>query len=454
MRNLILLLFVGHFAIIQSSDITPFNLKCEYLKNPLSVDSANPRLSWNLKANEQEKQNLTQSAYQIVVASNQENLENDVGDLWDTGKVSSDQNTHIRYEGNQLTPGQVAYWKVKVWDQDDKMSDYVSEGSFFGKGLQTGDWTANWIGAPTDTQANALVDLQEEDAKLIQEKPGLVPVLYLRKRFQTTRDIKSAKLYATALGAYMIKLNGIDFQNEILAPGWTAFDQTIEYQTFDVTEHIQEDNVVAVQLGTGWYSGYIGFAGDFGHYAKEQSFLMELRIEHDDGSREVITTDGTWKVTTGPLIYSDLLHGELFYEDRQLQGWESLNYDDGNWLDVIVKPIDQNVELGAQIAQPIQITETLDPKAMWQSSPGVWVVDFEQNFVGWVQIKIRGNARVQIRHAEVINPDGSIYTANLRSARATDTYVIQSKNFDSYVVLNRNFSLTTRNLYSQVKKSL
>ena len=430
MKSCILLVLLAQIVTVlcQSyADIIPVNLKCEYLRNPLSVDSPNPRLSWTFKPSDPNKKNLTQKAYQIIVSTDEQKLAKNVGDLWDTKKVVSDRNNHIRYEGKPLASGQTAYWKVKVWDQNDKESSFDYEPAHFGKGLQTKEWTAEWVGAPKDTQKKALVNLQDIDAKLVKEKAGLVPVLYLRKQFAANQQIKSAKLFATAQGAYKIRINGENFQNQELAPGWTDFHQTIEYHTYDVKKLLTQNNVITVLLGTGWYGSYIGFSHQYNHYGTDQSFLMELHIEYNNGTKVLVKTDNTWKVTTGPIIYSDMLMGELYYEDRELKGYETTSYDDKNWLPVVTKPIDKNVELSAQIAEPIVIAETLRPKTIYQSSPGVWVMDFEQNMVGWVEIRIRGQGRVQIRHAEVLNPDGTIYTKNLRSALATDTYVVKSK---------------------------
>ena len=151
MKIWILLAFITQIiaGFCQSSgDITPVDLKCEYLRNPLSVDSPNPRLSWTFKVNDPKKQNLTQKAYQIIVSTDQQKLDKNVGDLWDTKKVVSDRNNHIRYEGKSLASGQTAFWKVKVWDQNDKESSFDYEPASFGEGLQTKEWTAEWIGAP------------------------------------------------------------------------------------------------------------------------------------------------------------------------------------------------------------------------------------------------------------------------------------------------------------------
>ena len=121
--------------------------------------------------------------------------------------------------------------------------------------------------------------------------------------------------------------------------------------------------------------------------------------------------------------------GELNYENREHENWASPEYNDHNWLSVVTKPIDRKAELVADRAQPIRVVLELKPKTRHQSSPGVWVFDFEQNMVGWVRLTVRGRgkaSRVQLRHAEALQPNGSIYIKNLRAALATDTYVLQS----------------------------
>ena len=266
----------------------------------------------------------------------------------------------------------------------------------------------------------------------MNEKKGLVPVLFLRKHFTTDSNIKSAKVYSTAQGAYKVMINGQLISDYELSPGWTDFPKTIQYQGYDVTHLVKKDNAVGVILGTGWFSGYIGLYHQYNHYGTDQRLLLELHIEYENNTKVVVKTDKTWKVTTGPLIYSDFLMGELYYENRVLADWASPQYNDNNWLSVVTKPIDKSVELVADRAEPIRVTQELKPKTKYQSSPGVWVFDFEQNMAGWVKIYFKAQtkaSRIQIRHAEVLQPNGQIYTLNLRSALSTDTYVLQSKAF-------------------------
>ena len=433
MKSLILLVFIAQIVIDpglcqSSADITPVDLKCEYLRNPLSVDSPNPRLSWTFKATDSKKQNLTQKAYQIIVSTDQQKLDKNVGDLWDTKKVVSDRNNHIRYEGKPLTARQTAYWKVKVWDQNDKPSEYSSP-TFWGKGLEFKDWSAQWIGAPKGTQEKALVNLSDTDMKVIKSRPGLGPVLYFRKAFETDSKVKSAKVYATAQGLYKLLINGQPYQDQYLAPGWTDYQQTIEYQTYDITDLVKKDNVLTALLGKGWFSGYVG--QHYNNYGDQQNLIFELHIEYEN-TKQVITSDSSWKVSTGPIIYSDLYNGELYYEDRELWGYHETGYDDKDFIPVVTNPLDKSVNLVSQRAQPIRVVETLKPKSKFKRGSDVWVFDFEQNMVGWVELNFKNHtdhqsARVEVRHSEVLNPDGTIYHRSYGNAMATDIYVINSK---------------------------
>lgn len=215
----------------------------------------------------------------------------------------------------------------------------------------------------------------------------------------------------------------------MFSPGWTDYTKTIQYQAYDVKQFLEKDNAVAVLLGTGWFSSYVGYAHQYKNYGSDQYLLFELHIEYESGRKTVIKSDNSWKITTGSIIYSDQLMGELYYQNRELHEWNSLKYEDKNWLTVITKPIDKKVHLVADRAQPVRVMQELKAKSKYQSSPGVWVFDFEQNMVGWVKIRFNSptkSSRIQLRHAEVVNPNGTIYTHNLRSALATDTYVLQS----------------------------
>jgi alpha-L-rhamnosidase len=227
-----------------------------------------------------------------------------------------------------------------------------------------------------------------------------------------------ATLYATARGVVELELNGRRVGDAVLAPGWTDYRRRIEYAAHDVTALLRGgDNVVAATLGDGWYAGFVGFDArrPGNHYGRDPELLCEMHLELADGSRAVVATDERWEAAHGPLVYADLLMGERYDARREV----------GPWHPVRVRARD-DVALVPERAQPIRVTEDLDPVSVTRRAPGVHVVDLGQNMVGWVRLEVRGErgTRVQLRHAEMLERDGSLYVENLRGARPLDTYVL------------------------------
>lgn len=282
-----------------------------------------------------------------------------------------------------------------------------------------------------------MVNLRLEDQEVVKAHDGLKPVLFFRKQTLIDNDkISEVKLYVTARGMYEVFFNTpvTAFTNQdqpLLNPGWTDYNQTIQYQVYDVTKYIHNGNVtIGAMVGTGWYSGYVGPSRKHSYYGNEEFLLLEAHFKYKNGTKFVITSDETWKVTTGPVIYADILHGQLFYEDRQLINWMEPGYNDSIWEPVVTKPLNRTVKLVAEASPEVSIESFVTPKSAWETSPGVWVYDFGVNFVGHVMIMLVNfsrNVTVQLRHAEMLNENGTIYTANLRFARATDTYVLNGE---------------------------
>lgn len=297
-------------------------------------------------------------------------------------------------------------------------------------------WTAQWIGAPDGLQKKALVNLTNADAEVINSHDGLKPVLYFRKHFLLIPDdIVEAKLFVTARGLYKVFVNSNKFDVQSsqglpeLSPGWTDYNKTIQYQVYDVTTFIVgEGNTIGAMVGTGWHSGYVGFSRGHGYYGSNEFLLLELHMNYKNGSKIVVSTDNTWKVTTGPLIYSDLLQGELFYENRNLMNWVHGDYDDSQWSLVVTEPLNKAVKLVADASPEVTWVGAVVPVTSWKLSEDKWIYDFGINFAGYVMIAINSdipaNVTIQVRHAEVLNTNGTIYTKNLRLARAIDTYVL------------------------------
>ena len=415
--------------------ITPVHLRCEYLENPLGIDVVQPRLNWQLEATQSEQRSLRQVAYQILVASSKELLAASSADLWDSGRIATDQSSHIVYAGSPLSTGQQCWWQVRLWDNHEEASAYSAPASWEMGLLHDTDWQGWWIGLKPQAQQYG-----QQDQQLLSENPGLIPSPYLRKTSALTQPVRKARLYITARGLYEAHINGQRIGNAFFTPGWTDYTQRIQYQTYDVGTQLQQgENAIGIILGSGWYSGHVGFSREsinYHHYGSTPSLLLQLQIEYCDGSRQVIVSDESWLGTTGPIVYSDFLAGETYDAQYELPGWDTSTYNPEQlkgWQPVSVEPRD-NVRLVAEPDLPVRVTETLKPQRIHEVTPGIFIYDMGQNMVGWARLRVQGQAgtRVQLRFAEMLNPDGTLYTTNLRTARQTDTYILKGTGLETF----------------------
>lgn len=459
-------------------------LRCEYLMDPLGINVANPRLSWTIDST---RRGELQMAYQIMVASSPESRETNKGDLWDTGKVQSDDSCQIAYQGKPLTSREGCYWKVRIWDQDGCSA--WSPAAHWEMGLLTaGDWSAKWISAgasvldpafrliirratyearegngATDVTAfvqsrvkdNSIslkvgndtfridpapnhhkklvvdyerkgqpqtLEVNEDEVLAIPPKSTAVP--YLRKSFELSHSIQRAVLYATALGLYQIDINGHRVGDHIFAPDWTDYRKRVRYQVYDVTKLVQQgSNAMAALLANGWYSGHIGNGG-YQLFGKVPALLAQLEVTYADGSTEIIASDTSWKSYPSPILASDIMLGETYDARKEIEGWDEPGLDASQWTPVEVRH-EPSIALGAQIMQPVRKLRELKPKKETEPKPGWWTYDLGQNMVGVVRLKISAPAgtEVMLRHAEMLKPDGTIYTNNLRGAPSVDRYI-------------------------------
>ncbi len=412
------------------TDLVAESLRCEYLTDPLGVDVARPRLSWTLRAVGRARR---QSAYQVLVASAAERLTANQGDLWDSGRVDGNRSVGVIYEGAPLESGQRCWWAVRVWDANGRASAY-SAPSWWEMGLlRREDWHGAWIDLGDDASAERRFDAvapRSGDATGGTGPLDLVPSPYLRRAFRAAGPVRRARLYATARGLYEARLNGQRVGDTVLAPGWTDYHARLQYQTYDVTHLVREgENALGAILGAGWYCGYLGFAGRNKYYGERPALLLHLSITYEDGTTETIASDGSWRATTGPILSSDLLMGETYDARRALRGWDQPGFDDAGWAAARATDAERDgarALLVADRAEPVRVLEEREPHSVARLDADTQVVDMGQNMVGWVRLRLRGAARgapVRLRFAEALNPDGSIYTANLRHARATDTYI-------------------------------
>ncbi|NUN96955.1 MAG: alpha-L-rhamnosidase N-terminal domain-containing protein, partial [Candidatus Omnitrophica bacterium] len=305
---------------MRAESMTPTHLRCEYLVNPIGIDTAVPRLSWRLAST---ARGARQSAYRILVASSTAALSNDQGDLWDSGKIESSETTQIVYSGRQLSSGLACHWKVQTWDSAGTPSGWSEVARWSMGPMESSDWTAKWIGieAPIPPTQDPL------------------PAQMLRKEFSLTQPIRRAVVHVSALGFYELRLNGERVGDQILAPEWTDYPSRVQYQTYEVTGLLRAGaNAVAAHLGDGWYSGRIGLSNIVpdgplrGIYGPRPRLLIQLEIESEAGRKERVVSDGSWRVSCeGPIRSADILDGEVYDARREKPGWDQPGFEDSDW---------------------------------------------------------------------------------------------------------------------------
>lgn len=584
-------------APVLRADIRPERLRCEHLTDPLGVDTPRPRLSWIVRSDDRDQR---QGAYRILVASRRESLDEERGDLWDSGRVASGRTLHVEYAGRPLPPGARAFWKVRVWDGAGEPSPW-SRTALWRQGLPaSGDWGVDWIAHPDPVPATVparngyhsqlsdradvtrwiaidlgeartidavrlhparpfdwkpdtpgflfplryrvevddtagftaprtVVDATDRDApgpgttpvvhrfpprtarhlRLVVtrqrerdarhfgcalaelevlsgsgpgaegpsaegpsarnvaagarvtaldsiesanwstaflvdgdtvshagDRPEAQPATLLRTEFDLPARVRSATLWATALGVYEIRLGGQRVGDRVLAPEWTDYHTRIQYQAYDVTSLLSTGrNALAATLGEGWYAGRLGMSDGIQGilrrvYGTRPALRARLDIELVSGERVTVGTRTGWRATRGgPIRKSDLLDGEVHDARREPVGWDRPGFDDHGWrpVETIEAVETARARLVAQPNEPIRVTRELAAVARNEPRPGVFVFDLGENMVGVGRLTLEGPAGtvVTVRHAEMLQPDGSIYTENLRGAPQVDRYTMR-----------------------------
>jgi alpha-L-rhamnosidase len=571
-------------SIAADATVKVDRLRCEYLENPLGIDVATPRLSWNLAAVDPAARGIAQTAYQVLVASSAEKLAADEGDLWDSGRVESDRSIQIKYAGKPLASHAEAFWKVRVWDQAGSESAWSDPAHWSMGMLDPADWHAKWIGidgddvvlplsgtnwiwypdgnaaqavppgnryfrrtfelpadrrvmrarylSTGDDQVKAFINTRDiggrdnyrtvKDSDLTHDlKPGKnllavlgmnkgdkptpaglvgiltiefdsgeplviltddrwkssdaevegwnmdpnfddsawkpakvtgpvgmqpwgdvrapedrrLPARYARKEFTNDKPIRRATVTLSGLGLSELYLNGKKVGDAVLSPGVTEYPKRALYVTHDVTDQIKSgENALGVILGNGrYYSMRSRVYSGMPHYGYPK-LLLNLRIEHEDGSIEEIVSDETWRITDdGPILANNEYDGEEYDARKEFSGWAEPGFDDSAWQQApLAKPAEG--EISAEIIDPIRVVETIKPIAVTEPTPGTFIFDMGQNLVGWCQLKVSGPAgtTVTLRHAETLNPDGTLYLANIRGAKVTDKYTLRGQKRDRF----------------------
>ena len=388
-------------GVAAAGSLTVTGAKCEQRACPLGIDVAKPGFGWTLGS---ARRGDTQTAYQVLAASEPVLLETGKSDLWDSGKVDSGQSLGIPYAGKPLKPGQKVWWKVRVWDRDGEAGPYGERQWFEMALLAPDDWHGKWIsdGKP----------LPQRDEDFFAPSPAPL----LRKGFKATGPIKRARLCISGLGYHEVLFNGERAGDARLDPGWTSYDTRVPYSSWDVTSLLHEgDNVIGVMLGNGWYNplplrlwGHLNLRE---HLATGRPrVIAQLNIEYADGSTAGVVTDETWRTADGPILRNNIYLGEIYDARKELAGWSAAGFDDSAWRAATVEKGTVG-PLCAQSPPPIRVTESIPAQRVSEPKPGVFLYDFGQNFTGLVNLrKIQAPAgtKVVMRYGELLNPDGTL----------------------------------------------
>jgi len=409
---------------------SPIELRCEYFKNPIQIDTLVPRFSWLL---DHDERNQSQSAYRIIVSTEESSMLSEHGNYWDSGKVKSDQTFNIPYEGKPLESNSKYYWRVKWWDRNDSESNF-SEISYFETALlNISDWKANWISKKEFVDKEARKKLQYQSPNIPFKE---LPSLYLRKEFTLKKEVKSAKLYICGIGYYEIRLNGKKIGTRILEPAQTDYEKISLYSTYDITSSLQHQNALGVILGNGRCveRQFDPTTQPFDLPTKNYEYpklIAQINLKFSDGTESFIGTDESWKESLGPIQENGIYYGEKYDARLEMPGWDSPKFNDAAWKKSILV---SGYPLASQMMHPIETTKILSPHKIFSPHPGIYVYDFGQNFTGFVRLYIQGprGTQIRLRFAEILNKDGTLNTAPNKNALATDIYILKGEGLETF----------------------
>ena len=370
--------FIVMLPITVSAQLIVTHLTTEHMTNPSTVDELHPRLSWVNEVKSEKVRGEVQTAYRIVVASSRQKLEAGDFDLWDTGKVKDGCSTLIPYNGKPLTSGQDCFWKVQTWNRKGKVSAW-SEPASWGMGLlNPSDWKAQWISAG-----------QEKGTPLF------------RKAFALKQGVRQAKVFVTGGGYFELYMNGQRVGDDYLVPnftnyttrkdldkGYLAIDPRftayrILYLAYDVTSLLhQGQNAAGAMLGDGFYRSSSGWVRSFG----EPCLLVQIEVTYEDGSKEVIATDGSWLTKPSPITMTGVYDGEIYDARLETPGWAEAGCDETGWKPVKMAQAPVG-KLTAQTSPADKICEVLKPVKFTRNDDGDYEVEFEKEISGWLRLK-------------------------------------------------------------------
>ncbi len=379
--------------------IRPFKVSFEHHRDALGIGESQPRISWKFEGT---TPNWAQVAYELEIARS-------ASPAPERYVVTSSQSVLVPWPGRPLQSREAASVRVRASSTDGEQTGW-SDGADVEAGLLR----------PSDWKCSLIRCAQRQDVNEPHQ-----PVMF-RRAFHILSSVRSARLYITAHGLYDAEINGVPVGNHVLAPGWTSYQHELPYQTFDVLARLRSgENVLGVQVGEGWFAGRLGFLGGVRNiWGDTLGLIAQLILTYEDGTAETIATDETWKYRTGAILASEIYDGENYDARLEVPHWSSPECDEDGWHKVFTAPYDAKL-LRAPDGPPIRRIQELPALKIWKSPSEKLLIDFGQNLVGWLRIRVAGPAghRIKITHAEALE-NGELATRPLRLAKATDTLVL------------------------------
>ena len=414
------------------STLTVSGLKCNGIQNPAGTGKQ-PEFGWLIKSPERGQ---LQTAYQIIISSDRQKNKQNTGDIWDSEKIISDKSDWIPYSGPELQPGKGYYWKVRVWDINDKPSSWSSS-EFFITGLFVKeDWNnAGWIGFEDIPDSLLLVPgVHGNGNNLGNVAKNRTTVPYFRKEFSIEKKISKAFVFVSGLGQYELYINGEKIGDKFLAPGWTDYRKSCFYNTFDVTANLKRGlNSIGTIVGNGFYNinreRYRKLVIAYG----ATKMILKLEVVYSDGSKEIIVSDQSWKTSASPITFTSIYGGEDYDARLEQDGWDEPLFNDSAWENARFVKEPSGI-LKPENDYPLKVSEVIDYKKSVCIQDSIWIYDFEQNASGIIKIRINGTKGQIVRFTpgELIDND-SLVTQKASGGPFYFTYILKGVNEEIWI---------------------
>jgi hypothetical protein len=405
-----LAIFMLSFSCRQLPDtsLSISQLRCSGLENPAGIELT-PNFSWILKGSHRGQ---IQTAYQIIVSSDSEMIKSHKGIMWDSGKTLSGESAWIPYKGSQLQSGKEYFWRIRVWDEDDKSFQWSKTGKFVTGLFTKKDWSnAGWIGYEEIPDSLLLVPGVHgngDNLGNIAKKRTTVP--YFRKDFSVDKKITRAFVFVSGLGQYELYINGDKIGDHFLAPGWSDYRKTCFYNTFDITQNLKRGlNTVATIVGNGFYNinreRYRKLVIAYG----APKMILKLEILYSDGSKKIIVSDESWKTSSSPITFTSIYGGEDYDARLEQDSWNKPGFKDESWKKVLLVKEPTGV-LRPETDWPMNVSEIINYKKTSLHKDSIYVYDFGQNASGIIKIKVRGKngQEVHFTPGELLGEDSLV----------------------------------------------